>query len=65
MASTRPVIEVYADIAGSYRWRMKARNGKIIADSAEGYASRRNALRATQAFLELVYADRYVDVVDI
>lgn len=41
-------ITIYRDSAGQYRWRMQARNGRIIADSAEGYASRRNAIRAAE-----------------
>ena len=28
---------IYVDRAGEYRWRFRAPNGKIIADSAEGY----------------------------
>jgi hypothetical protein len=29
--------EVYEDRAGEFRWRLKAPNHKIIADSGEGY----------------------------
>lgn len=42
--------EVYADQAGEWRWRAVARNGKIVADGSEGYASERNAKRALTAF---------------
>jgi uncharacterized protein YegP (UPF0339 family) len=28
-----------------WRWRARARNGRIIADSAEGYSTRRGAVR--------------------
>jgi uncharacterized protein YegP (UPF0339 family) len=38
--------EVYQDKAGEWRWRRKARNGEIIADSNEGYDSKWNAQRA-------------------
>ena len=38
--------EVFPDSSGQYRWRLNAKNGRIIADSAEGYASQRNCLRA-------------------
>jgi len=38
--------EVYEDAAGEYRWRLVHRNGRILADSGEGYASRSNARRA-------------------
>jgi len=29
----------YKDRAGEYRWRLKATNGEIIADSGEGYVN--------------------------
>lgn len=32
-----PYFEIYKDTAGYYRWRFKAGNGQIIADSGEGY----------------------------
>lgn len=32
--------ECYEDTAGEWRWRLVHRNGNIIADSGEGYASR-------------------------
>lgn len=46
-------VEVYRDSAGHWRWRARARNGRIIADGAEGYASRRNALRACAGFARM------------
>lgn len=33
-------IEIYSDAAGEWRWRRKAGNGEIVADSAEGYTER-------------------------
>ncbi|WP_337680997.1 HVO_2922 family protein [Halorubrum lacusprofundi] len=36
--------ELYEDAAEEYRWRLRHRNGNIIADSGEGYASRSNAV---------------------
>jgi uncharacterized protein YegP (UPF0339 family) len=38
--------ETYRDQSGDWRWRLRAANGRIVADSAEGYASRRNVHRA-------------------
>ncbi|GAB3690767.1 hypothetical protein GCM10028857_27480 [Salinarchaeum chitinilyticum] len=35
--------ELYADAADEWRWRLRHRNGRVLADSGEGYASRRNA----------------------
>jgi len=38
--------EIYKDTAKEWRWRLVARNGKIVADSGEGYSSRRNVVNA-------------------
>lgn len=38
--------EIYKDKGGDWRWRLRARNGRIVADSAEGYASKRNVKNA-------------------
>ena len=46
--------EVYEDAAGEYRWRLVHRNGRIMADSGEGYTSRSNARRAVEAVIETV-----------
>lgn len=43
-------VEIYRDRVGEWRWRAVARNGKIIADGAEGYASKANAKRAVVRF---------------
>ena len=32
--------EVFKDAKGEFRWRLKATNGKIIADSGEGYKNK-------------------------
>ncbi|PSD28307.1 YegP family protein [Stenotrophomonas indicatrix] len=31
---------VYKDKAGEFRWRLYAQNGRVIADSGEGYKNR-------------------------
>jgi uncharacterized protein YegP (UPF0339 family) len=36
--------QVFKDRSGAYRWRLIAPNGNIIADSAEGYSSKRACL---------------------
>ncbi|MFC5133597.1 MULTISPECIES: HVO_2922 family protein [Haloferacaceae] len=38
--------EIYEDAAEEWRWRLRHRNGNIVADSGEGYASRSNAVEA-------------------
>lgn len=39
-------IEIYRDTKGGFRWRLKAANGKTIADGAEGYTEKRGVNRA-------------------
>jgi uncharacterized protein YegP (UPF0339 family) len=38
--SNVPYFDLYRDSRGEYRWRFRASNGRIIADSAEGYVHR-------------------------
>jgi len=38
--------QIYRDAASLWRWRLRAANNEIVADSAEGYASKRNVMRA-------------------
>lgn len=42
-----PKFEVYMDCAGQYRWRLKARNGEIVAIS-EGYTTLYNAKQSAE-----------------
>ena len=35
--------DFYTDASGGWRWRVKATNGRIIADSGESYVSRQGA----------------------
>lgn len=37
---SRYISEIYRDEKGEFRWRVRATNGRIVADSAEGYANR-------------------------
>lgn len=46
-----PKIKVYRDKAGQYRWRLVGSNGKIMADSAEGYVTKHNCNQAIQRFV--------------
>ena len=41
-----PTFELYRDRKKEVRWRLRARNGKVIADSAEGYKTKRACLLA-------------------
>ncbi|SEH52628.1 Uncharacterized conserved protein YegP, UPF0339 family [Halopenitus malekzadehii] len=38
--SSRARFELYEDAGGKHRWRLRHRNGNVIADSGQGYSSR-------------------------
>jgi uncharacterized protein len=38
--------EIYQDTQGDYRWRFQANNGKILANSEEGFHNRLNCEHA-------------------
>ena len=40
--------EVYRDQVGRWRWRLKATNGEIIADSGQSYGRERDCLDGLQ-----------------
>jgi uncharacterized protein YegP (UPF0339 family) len=42
------VFEVYTDKGGEARWRLRHRNGNILADSGEGYTERSDAIEAIE-----------------
>ena len=39
------MFDVYQTTDGEWRWRLWSRNGRIVADSGEGYKRRRDAMR--------------------
>jgi uncharacterized protein len=47
-----PKFLIYRERVGEYRWRLKAKNGRILADSAGGYHSAK-ACRRSIAKLKL------------
>ncbi|ELZ38722.1 HVO_2922 family protein [Halorubrum tebenquichense] len=46
LAAGSAAFEIYEDAGEEWRWRLRHRNGNILADSGEGYASRSNAVEA-------------------
>lgn len=42
---------IYRDARGEWRWRLKARNGRIVADSGEGYVRKAGAINAAAAVM--------------
>lgn len=49
MAAT---FELYEDRAGEFRWRLHHENGRIIADSGEGYTAKANAINGIESVKE-------------
>lgn len=52
--------ETYIDARGEWRWRLRASNGKIIADSGEGYTYYKDCLHG----IELVKSTNQFTPVD-
>jgi len=46
---TRTRMAILKDVTGQFRWHLEAANGRITADSGEGYATRASAIRAVRA----------------
>ena len=40
--------EVYQDAMREWRWRLVAKNGRVVADSGEGYVRRQSCLKAVR-----------------
>lgn len=54
MAQENPIMQVYRAEDG-WRWRLKARNGRIVASSGERFDSKSNAVRAAESILSLAF----------
>ena len=53
--SKQPKFDIYRDQHHDWRWRLVAANGRIIADSAEGYVSKAGARRAVDVMVNTIY----------
>lgn len=42
---TQYTAQIYRGRSGDYRWRLRAGNGRIVADSAEGYHNKAHCLK--------------------
>lgn len=45
MSQTRFKAEIYRDARQEFRWRVRAPNGRVVADGAEGYRNRVDCVR--------------------
>ena len=51
------ILEKYQDRKKEYRWRIKSPNGRIMADSGEGYSTKGALTQALNVLFEWVFND--------
>ena len=51
-----PHIEIFPGRRSGYCWRLRARNGRIIAIGGEAYTRQRDAIRAARRVLDIIGA---------
>ena len=59
--ASKATFEVYQDNAEQWRWRLVHRNGNIIADGSEGYASKQKATQGLESVKRNVAGANVVD----
>jgi uncharacterized protein YegP (UPF0339 family) len=57
-------LEIYRDARREWRWRLKASNGRILADSGEGYRRKSSAVQGARRVRELIAARKVKEVVE-
>lgn len=58
----QPTFEVYK-AADGWRWRLKAKNHKIVADSGEAYLSKRSCIMAVKRLIDMIHETARIYVV--
>jgi len=58
-----PKLQVYRDGRREWRWRLRASNGRIMADSGEGYRRRASIYEAVRRVKSILTGD--VPVVEV
>lgn len=56
---TKYYIDVYKDKRREFRWRVRHRNGRIVAEGGEGYRSKATLRHSLTAFLASVSKEDY------
>ena len=62
VTASKATFRRYADSEGKYRWRLVHRNGNIIADSSEGYASKQKVTQGLESVKENAPGAAIVDL---
>ncbi len=50
---------IYQDLALGWRWRLRASNGRVMADSAESYTERNDCREALDTILRNLHEGRF------
>ena len=58
----KPKFVIYRDVAGGYRWQLKAGNGEIVAVS-EGYTTKYSAVRSAERVKNIAWEATIVSIV--
>lgn len=58
-------IEIFQDRAGEWRWRLRAPNGRILADGSEGYSSKPGVRRSVANFVKYLREEPPVEEVRV
>ena len=53
----RAKLQIYRDVRREWRWRLQASNGRILADSGEGYRRRASARHAAARVRTILAGD--------
>ena len=53
----RAKLQIYRDVRREWRWRLRASNGRILADSGEGYRRRASARHAAARVRTILAGD--------
>ena len=49
--------EIYQDVRGEWRWRIKATNGRIVGDSGEGYKNKQDCIDMIKKIVQINSVD--------
>jgi uncharacterized protein YegP (UPF0339 family) len=56
--------ELYRDSADDFRWRLRADNGNVVADSGQGYSRRTDCERGIEIVKEQASGAEVIDQVE-
>lgn len=56
MSAKNPCFQVYRDRKREWRWRLRAANGRVLADSGEGYKRQKACERAIVSVWKVISA---------